>query len=95
MTQLLNPRGVDVGDNEVARADFHCTDMVLVVHPRLPYVFHAAHLRYAFVFTESCNRGFLIFTCFAHEVEGSSLIVGLVYHFGYGNVVEGPIARSG
>ena len=41
--QLLNPRCFDVGDDQVARANFHCTDPVLVVCSCLPYMFHAAH----------------------------------------------------
>ena len=81
VTQLLNPHCFDVGDDEVVRANFHCTDPVFVVCPRLTYVFHAAHLRYAVVFPESCDSRVVIFTCCAHEAKGSSPDVGLLYLF--------------
>ena len=44
VTQLLNSRFFDVGHDQVARADFHCTDPVFVVCYCITYMFHAAHL---------------------------------------------------
>ena len=82
VTQLLNLRCFDVGNDEVARADFHCIDPDLVFLPHLPYVFHDAHLRYAVIFPESCDIGVVMFRCCPHEVKVSSPFVGLVNRSG-------------
>ena len=73
VAQLLDPGQFDIDEDEVAHAQLHGADAVLVGRSCRPHVFEATQLRRAGV--RSCewgNGGVIIGSYGTHEVEGDT-----------------------
>ena len=66
--QLLDPRQLDVGQDEVARTHLNCTDAALVGRPGCPAVFHPANFCETVVLRKYFDGRVVIGTRVVHEV---------------------------